>query len=70
MEVKNLAWNENLRKRCNHPLLPQGIKVLIIRKSGCVKTALLIDLLLRPGWLDYNDIKFFCKSLFISSRSF
>ena len=64
MEVKNLAWNENLSKRCNHPLLPQGIKGLIIGMSGCGKTTLLINLLLRPGWLDYNNINIFDKSLF------
>ena len=29
MEVKNLTWNENLSQRCNHPLLPQGIRGLI-----------------------------------------
>ena len=39
MEVKNLAWNENLRKRCNHPLLPKGIRDLIIDKSGCGKSS-------------------------------
>ena len=52
MEVKNLAWNENQSKRCNHPLQPQGIRGLIIGKSGCGKTtleSLLINLLLRPG---------------------
>ena len=64
MEVKNHAWNENLSKRCNHPLLPQGIRGLIIGKSGCGKTTLLINLLLRPGWLDYNNIDIFGKSLF------
>ena len=37
MEVKNLAWNENLRKRCNHPLLPKGIRGLNTGKSGCGK---------------------------------
>ena len=37
IEVKNLAWNENLSKRCNHPLLSQGIRGLIIGKSGCGK---------------------------------
>ena len=51
MEVTNLAWNENLSKRCNHPLLAQGIRGLITGKSGCGKTTLLINLLLRSGWL-------------------
>ena len=64
MEVKNLAWNENQNKRCNHTLLPKGIRGLIIGKSGCGKTTLLINLLLRPGWLDYNNINMFGKSLF------
>ena len=65
MEVKNLACNENQSKRCNHPLLPKGIRGLVIGKSGCGKTTLLINLLLRPGWLDYN-IYIFGKSLFLS----
>ena len=64
MEVKNLAWNENLSKRCNHPLLLQVIRRMIIGKSGCGKTTLLKNLLLRPGWLDYNNINIFGKSLF------
>ena len=64
MDVKNLAWNENLSKRCNHALPPQGIRGLIISKSGCGKITLLINLLLRPGWLDYNNINIFGKSLF------
>ena len=66
MEVKNLAWNENLSKHCNHPLLQKDIRGLIIGKSGCSKTTLLINLLLRPGWLDYNNINIFGKSLFQS----
>ena len=64
MEVKNLAWNENLSKRCNHPLLPKGVRGFIIGKSGCGKTILLINLLLRPGWLDYNNVNICGKSLF------
>ena len=73
MEVKNLAWNENLSKRCNHPLLPKGIRGLIIGKSGCRKTTLLRILLLRPGWLDYNNINIFLVKVYfnqsiISSR--
>ena len=64
MKVKNLAWNENQSKRCNHSLVPKGIRGLIVGKSGCGKTTLLINLLLRPGWLDYNNINIFGKSLF------
>ena len=64
MEIQNFVWNENLSKRCNHPLLPQGIRGLIICKSGCGKTTLLIKLLLRPAWLDYNNIEIFGKILF------
>ena len=64
MQVQNLAWNENQSKRFKHPLLPIGIRGLIIGKSGCGKTTLLINLLLRPGWLDYNNINIFGKGLF------
>ena len=64
MEEKNLVRNENLSKRCNHPLLSKGIRGLIIGKSGCGKTTLIINLLLRSGWLDYNNIIIFGKILF------
>ena len=37
---------------------------MIIGKTGCGKTTLLINLLVRPGWLDYNNINNFGKSLF------
>ena len=37
---------------------------MIIGNFGCSKTTLLINLLLRPGWLDYNNINIFGKSLF------
>ena len=63
MEVRNVAWNENLSKRCNHPILPHGIRGLTICNSGCGKTTLLINLSLRPGWLDFNNINTFGESL-------
>ena len=64
MEVRNFAWNQNQSKRCTHPWLPKVIRGLIIGKSGCGKITLLINVLLRPGWLDYNIINIFGKSLY------
>ena len=64
MEIKDLSWNENMNKRFNNPLLPRSIRGLIIGKSSCGKTTLLLNLLLRPDWLDYNNLFVFGKSLF------
>ena len=35
-----------------------------IGKSACSKITLLINIFLRPGWLDYNNINIFGESLF------
>ena len=64
MEIQNLSWNDILSNRYNSPLLPKSIRGIIIGKSGCGKTTLLLNLLLRPGWLDYNKLSVFGKSLF------
>ena len=64
MEIKDLSWNEVISKRFNHPLLPRSIRGIIVGKSGCGKTTLLLNLLLRPGWLDYDNLFIFGKSLF------
>ena len=63
MKVKNLAWNENLSKRFNHPYY---LKVLedLLQVSLDGQTTLLTNLLLRPGWLSYNNINIFGKGLF------
>ena len=63
MDVKDLAWNETMTNRYNNPLFPRSIRGLIVGKSGCGKT-LLLNFLLRPGWLDYNNLNVFGKSLF------
>ena len=64
MEVEDLSWNEVTAKRFNNPLLPRCIRGIIVGKSGCGKTTLLLSLLFRPGWLDYDNLCVFGKSLF------
>lgn len=64
MNVQSLCWNDTSKKRQNHPLLPKSIRGLLIGKSGCGKTTLLMNLLMRPDWLDYNNLQVFGKSLF------
>ena len=64
MEIADLSWNDVISKRFNHPLLPRSIRGIIVGKSGCGKTTLLLNLLLRPGWLDYDNLFVFGKSLF------
>ena len=64
MEVIDLSWNVNKSERNNNKLLPKSIRGIIVGKSGCGKTTLLLNLLLREGWLDYNHLQVFGKSLF------
>jgi len=64
MEVKNLSWNEHIANEKNHSLLPKSLRGLIVGKSGCGKTTLLLNLLLQSGWLDYSKSSDFGKSLF------
>ena len=61
------SW-KNITKRENNPLLPQNIRGLIIGKSNCGKTTLLFNLLLRPGWLDYNHLEICIWKKFTPTR--
>jgi len=63
-EVKDLSLNDSTNKRFDNPLLSRCIRGLMVGKSECVKTTLLLNLLLRPGWLDFNNLRMFGKSLF------
>ena len=63
MEIADLSWNEVISKRFNNPLLPRTIRGIIVGKSGCGKTTLLLNLLLKQGWLDYDNLYVFGKSL-------
>ena len=52
MEIQNISWSDASAKRLNHSLLPKNIRGLIIGKSGCGKTTMLLNLLLMPaGWI-------------------
>ena len=64
MNVSNVfSWRNRLKKRNNSPLLPANVRGLIIGKSNCGKTTLLLNLLLQPHWLDYNHLFVFGKTL-------
>ena len=60
---KQYAWRSAENSRENNPLLPQSLRGLVIGKSGCGKTTVIFNLLLQPGWLDYNHLYVFGKSL-------
>ena len=64
MEIRDLSWNKTITKRFNNSLLPRSIRGIIVGKSGCGKTTLLLNLLLRPGWLDYDNLCVFGRRLF------
>ena len=64
METADFSWNEVTSKRFNHPLLPRSIRGIIVGKAGCGKTTLLLNLLRRLGWLNYDNLCVFRKSLF------
>ena len=64
MEIDPIEWRKKKTKRSNHPLLPKSIRGLIVGKSACGKTTVLLNLLLKSNWLDYNNLCVFGKSLF------
>ena len=60
---KRYAWQSTGNCRENNLRLHQSLRGLVIGKSGCGKTAVIFNLLLQPGWLDYNHLYIFGKSL-------
>ena len=64
MDIKDLTWNEVSSRRFNNPLFPKSIREILVGKSACGKTTLLLKFLLRPGCLDQNNLNIYGKSLF------
>ena len=58
---KQYAWRSAEDWRENYSLLPRNFRGLVIGKSG--KTTVIFNILLRHGWLDYNHLYVFGKSL-------
>ena len=55
---KQYDWQPTGNCRENNLLLPQSLRGLV-----CGKTTVIFNLLLQPGWLDYNHLFLFGKSL-------
>jgi hypothetical protein len=63
MEVdKTFSWKKE-KVRNNSPFLPEDIRGLVVGSSNAGKTCLILNLLLNPGWLDYDHLYVFSKSL-------
>ena len=62
MNVEDFSIKQS-QKRDNSPLLPRSLRGLIVGKSNCGKTVLLLNLLLKENWLDYNNLLVFGNSL-------
>ena len=61
---RKVEWNEDTLTRNHSKYLPESFRAVIIGKSNCGKTSLLLNLLLDPGWLDYNSLYIVGNSLF------
>ena len=58
--LKNLVLDLEPRISFNHhPNLPSSFRMLAIGSSGSGKTCLLLQMLLEPGFIDYNDLIIF-----------
>jgi hypothetical protein len=61
--LKNLVLDlENRMIFNNHPNLPSSFRMLLIGSSGAGKTALLLQMLLEPNFLDYSNLVIFTST--------
>ena len=59
----SLSWESNKTIIENSDLLPNSVRGLLIGSSNSGKTFLLFQMLLADGFLDYNNLLIFFKSL-------
>lgn len=62
MEITDLIPKKE-EKQHHHWLLPGSIRCVIAGPSECGKTSLLLNLLLKKGYLTYDRLHLYCKSL-------
>lgn len=65
MDNTLIKWNDNNKfQQKNHFLLPSPCcRAIVVGQSGCGKTSLVLNMILKPKWLDYNNLMVFGKSL-------
>ena len=63
MEITNFDLESSKRKTHHHWLLPSSIRCIICGPSGCGKTNLLLNLLLKKGYLKFDRLHLYSKSL-------
>lgn len=63
MEIINFDTDEHNKQHVHHRLLPNSIRCIMAGGSGCGKTNLLMNLIMRPGFLNYNRLHVYSKSL-------
>ena len=56
-------WNKNKMEFNHHENIPQSFRMLIVGSSGYGKTQLLFKMLLTPGYLDYDNLIIFSKTI-------
>ena len=60
--MQKYFWTSE-KNRNHSDCIPDSFRMLIVGRSGCGKTSLLMRLLLEPNLLDYNKLFIFGRSL-------